>query len=149
MRDRGLLIALLVSVALNFFLIAAGASIYLSGAPAVAAKTQNPGLRRATAALPEADRKPFVAMLRADGAKVKPENRRARALREQAWSALASGSESGDAIKRQLAEARSINQSSRTLVENAVVDYGLALDPAGRQALGQALRPSALSRKPR
>ena len=95
MRDRGLLIALLVSVALNLFLIAAGASIYLFGAPAVAAKTQNPGLRRATAALPEADRKPFVTMLRADGAKVKPENRRARALREQAWSALASGSESG------------------------------------------------------
>lgn len=148
MGGRGLVIALLISVALNLFLISAGVSIYLFGMPGVT-RTQNAGLGRATKMLPEADRKPFVTMLRADGVKVRPDNRRARALREQAWTALATGSETGDVIKQQLAQARSLNQASRTFVEDAVVDYGLALDPAGRQALGQALRPSALSKKVR
>ena len=52
-------------------------------------------------------------------------------------------------IKQQLAEARALNHTSRTFVENAVVDYGLAMEPAGRRALGEALRPSSLSRKTR
>ncbi len=147
MRGRGLLIALILSLAANLFLVSAGASIYWLGRPVSRPQTQ--ALKRATAALPEADREPFVAMLRAHGAEIRPDNRRARALRERAWSALAADSEPADTIKQQLAEARALNQASRTIVENAVVDYGLAMQPAGREALGQALRPSLPSRKPR
>jgi uncharacterized membrane protein len=99
------------------------------------------GLRHAVTALSQPDRKAFVALLRSNGAKVRPDNRRARALRDQAWSGLADGSETADLIKRQLAEAQALNQASRRTVEDAVVDFGLALDPAGRKALGQALRP--------
>jgi uncharacterized membrane protein len=141
MRDRGLVIALIVSLALNLFLISAGASAYLfvRHAPAAVAAV---GLRRAVTALSQPDRKAFVALLRSNGRQVRPDNRRARALRDQAWSGLADGSESADVIKRQLADARAINQASRSTVEDAVVDFGLALDPAGRHALGEALRPA-------
>ncbi len=142
MRNRGLLIALVVSLALNLFLISAGASAYLFGrhAPAPAVGV---GLRRAVTALDQPDRKAFVAVLRTNGKLVRPDNRRARALRDQAWSGLADGSETADVIKKQLADARAINQASRSTVEDAVVDFGLALDPAGRHALGEALRPPA------
>ena len=149
MRGRGLLIAFIVSLAVNLFLLSAAASIYLLGKPAAQVGNQAMGMKRAVAALPPSDRKPFVAMLRANGDKVRGENHRARALREQAWSALATGSETPEAIKQQLAEARAINQASRTVVENAVVDYGMTLDPAGRQAVGQALRPSNYLKKSR
>jgi uncharacterized membrane protein len=141
MRRPTLLVALIVSLALNLFLISAGASAYLFGrhAPAQAVGF---GLRRAVTALSQPDRKAFVALLRSNGQRVRPDNRRARALRDQAWSGLADGSETADVIKRQLAEARAINQASRSMVEDAVVDFGLALDPAERHALGEALRPA-------
>ena len=148
MRGRGVVIALLVSVAVNLFLISAGAAVYLSGRH-TAVTAQHPGLRRAVKALPMPDRKPFVVMLRAAGAHVKPDNRRARVLRETAWNGLASGTETAEAIKAQLAEANAINQASRAYVEDAVVDYGLAMEPAGREALGQALRPSSQLPQPR
>lgn len=148
MRGRGLLIALICSLAANLFLVSAGASIYLFGRHAPQASSAGGAMKHAVAALPAPDRKPFIAMLRASGARVRPDNRRARALRETAWSALAEGTETADAIKQQLAEARALNQTSRTTVENAVVDYSVALDPAGRQAVGLTLRPSSLSRKP-
>jgi uncharacterized membrane protein len=145
MRRSGLLIALIVSLALNLFLISAAATAYVftRHAPATAVGV---GLKRAVTALDQPDRKAFVALLRSNGKRVRPDNRRARALRDQAWSGLADGSETADVIKRQLADARAINQASRSMVEDAVVDFGLALDPAGRRALGQALRPPA---KPR
>ncbi len=148
MRGRGLLIVLICSLAINLFLVSAGVSIYAFGRHAQQASAPGPAMKRVVAALPEPDRQPFVAMLRANGAKVRPSNRRARALREEAWSALADGTETTDTIKQQLAEARALNQASRTAVENAVVDYSLALDSAGRKAIGRTLRPSALSRKP-
>ena len=126
MRGRGLLIALIVSLAVNLFLISAGASIYLSSRSARVA-VAGTGMRKAVAALPEPDRAPFVALLRQNGARVRPDNRRARALRETAWSALASGAETADQIKQQFAEARALNGGSRATVEDAVVDYGLRL----------------------
>jgi uncharacterized membrane protein len=142
MRVGRTLIALIVSLALNLFLISAGATAYLliRHAPARAVGV---GLRRAVTALSPPDRRAFVAVLRVNGARVRPDNRRARALRDGAWGGLADGSETAAVIKQQLAEARAINQTSRTTVENAVVDFGLGLDPAGRNALGQALRPAA------
>jgi uncharacterized membrane protein len=142
MRVGRTLIALIVSLALNLFLISAGATAYLliRHAPARAVGV---GLRRAVTALSPPDRRAFVAVLRVNGARVRPDNRRARALRDRAWGGLADGSETAAVIKQQLAEARAINQTSRTTVENAVVDFGLGLDPAGRNALGQALRPAA------
>ena len=141
----GLVVTLIVVGWLELFLMMAGGTAYLLSrhTPTTAAGV---GLRRAVTALDQPDRKAFVALLRSNGAKVRPDNRRARALRDQAWSGLADGSETADVIKRQLAEARALNQASRQTVENAVVDFGLSLDPAGRRALGQALRPPA---KPR
>jgi uncharacterized membrane protein len=142
MRVGRTLIALIVSLALNLFLISAGATAYLliRHAPARAVGV---GLRRAVTALSPPDRRAFVAVLRVNGARVRPDNRRARTLRDRSWGGLADGSETAAVIKQQLAEARAINQTSRTTVENAVVDFGLGLDPAGRNALGQALRPAA------
>ncbi len=140
MRGRGLLIALIASLALNLFLIFAGASTYLlvRHTPPTATVAAR---QRAVAALNPADRKAFVAMLRANGARVRPDNRLARALRDRAWSGLADGSETAIQIKQQLADARALNQTSRDAVEEAVVDFGLTLDPQERQALGRALRP--------
>jgi uncharacterized membrane protein len=140
MRRTSLLVALIVSLALNLFLISAGATAYLFVRHAHA-QSAGPGLRRALTALSPTDRKAFVAVLRFNGARVRPDNRRARALRDQAWGGLADGSESAEVIKGQLAAARALNQTSRSTVEDAVVDFGVALDSDGRKALGQALRP--------
>ena len=139
MRSRGLIVALVVSAILNLFLISAGAAAYWRAGHGAAKAPA--GLRRGAASLAPADRHAFVAMLRAQGAAVRPANQSARSLRDQAWSHLANGTADTAAVKRDLAAASAINQAARRTVEDATVDFAMTLAPDERHALGEALRP--------
>ena len=92
-RPSWLAIALVASAGLNLFLIAAAATWFV-----LAAHGPRPGaaqratLRSAAASLSPAHRAAFVAVLKAQGARVQAETRQARGLREAGWAALAAPS---------------------------------------------------------
>jgi len=108
--------------------------------PAASADPARPALRRAAAALAPADRARFVGLLKAEGRRVRPDNRRARGLRLQAWGSLAAAGFDAAGAKDELATARAINQKSRGQVEDAVIDFAAALPADERARLGGAMR---------
>ncbi|HEY3797043.1 MAG TPA: periplasmic heavy metal sensor [Caulobacteraceae bacterium] len=141
MRPRWLMIGLVASIALNLFLIGAGAGIVALGLriarenagarPAVlfwAAQPMSPPARRETRRL--------VLGLRDQ---VRPDVERSRSLKVQAWSALGEAKPDGAAIKQTLARSRQIDVAIRTRVEAAVVDQVLALPPPDRAAYASAI----------
>ena len=136
---RAPVIALIASVALNLFLIAAIGVVVFVGAGA-GRRIQQPVLRHAAQSLNPADRAGLLTMLRTQGRAARPANQRARALRLEGWSSLGDPTFDPAAAKTKLAEARNLNLATRGAVEDAVVDFAAGLPPSERAALGQALR---------
>lgn len=140
---RAPVIALIASVALNLFLIAAvGVVMFLGAGPG--RRIQQPVLRHAAQSLNPADRAAFLTMLRTQGRAAKPSNQRARALRLEGWGSLGDPTFDPTAAKAKLAEARNLNLATRSAVEDAVVDFAASLPPSERVALGEALRATTL-----
>lgn len=160
MRPRWLIVALVVSVALNLFLIGAGAGVVVL---AKRIARQNPtrpaALVWATQGLPQPERRDLRLKLFDMRMAVRPQTERSRALRLQAWGALAEAKPDAAAIKQGLAESRQIDIGVRTTVENQIVDDVLALPPPDRATFAAGMRavltapprarPSAEVRPPR
>ena len=140
---RPALIALIASVALNLFLIAAVGAVMVLGA-GLGRRLQQPVLRHAAESLNPADRAGLLAMLRTQGLAARPANQRARALRLEGWRALGDPGFDPAATKAKLAEARNLNLATRGAVEDAVVDFAAGLTPPERAALGEGLRATIL-----
>ena len=133
MRSRWLIAALIASLALNLFVVGAGAGVWAFAL----------GLRRdagahpaalfwATEALPQPDRRQFRQMLKGVRAQVKPNVAQSLALRAAAWGALAGARPDAAAIKQRLARSRQIDIALRTQVEDQIVDYAARLPPRDR-----------------
>ena len=158
MSQRGLLISLFASAALNLFLIggAVGGLVisekYAASASPVSAR--RPGLGRAGDSLPEAERVAYRAVIKAQGPQSADQNREARRLRRAVWSSLKSGSFDADAARRQLADARALEVDARTRMEDQVVSFAATLSQPSRAALAEGLEatvpaePTAATRKP-
>ena len=137
------LLALIASVALNLFLIAAiGVVVFLGAGPA--RRIQQPVLRHAAQSLNPVDRAGFLTMLRTQGRAAKPSNQRARALRQEGWGSLGDPVFDPVAVKAKLAQARNLNLATRGAVEDAVVDFAAGLPPPERAAMGEVLRTTIL-----
>ncbi|HEX3920333.1 MAG TPA: periplasmic heavy metal sensor [Caulobacteraceae bacterium] len=148
MRRPWLVIGLVVSLALNLFLIGAAAGIIALGSR-LAKDGARPAaaLFWATQDLPEPQRRDMRLMLRATRATVLADTNRSLALRGQAWAALADPTPDLAAIKDKLSQSRQIDIAVRTTVEEKIVDYAAQLSPANRAlfsaGMRRGLRPAA------
>src|SRR5271154_60044 len=115
MRPRWLIVGLVISVALNLFLVGAGAGIVALG---LSIARENAGARPAaffwaTARMSQPARRDTRSMLLALRDQVQPEVQRSRALRLQGWSGLSVPKPDTAAIKGALAQSRQIDISVR------------------------------------
>lgn len=140
MTGRWARIALAVSLAVNVFLIGAGATVIARNAQGSLERSPSrPALRAAAAGLAPKDRDALMALLHTQGRGAKHANREARALRAEAWGSLAETSFDPAAAKAKLARARALNHAARGAVENGVIDFAATLPAGERAALGEAL----------
>ncbi|HEY1751320.1 MAG TPA: periplasmic heavy metal sensor [Caulobacteraceae bacterium] len=148
MRPRWLVIGLVVSLALNLFLIGAGAGIIALGSRLA---RENGGERVAalfwaTQKLPRTDRRQIRAMLTNTRQQVRADADRSLALRMAAWSALADPRPDTAAIEQQLAQSRQIDVATRAVVEHKVTAYVAAMPPADRAIVAAGMQ-RALSKR--
>ena len=142
MRSRWLIVGLVVSVALNLFLVGAGAGIIALG---LRLAQQSAGARPAALfwaaeGMSQPARREFRHGLIALRDQIQPDVDRSRALRSQAWGSLAAAKPDPAAIKLALAQGRQIDQAVRTRAEEHVVDQIAALPPADRAAYAAGMR---------
>jgi uncharacterized membrane protein len=136
MRPRWLIVGLVVSVALNLFLVGAGAGLVTLG---LSIARENAGARPAaffwaTAGMSQPAKRDTRAMLLDLRDQVRPDVQRSRALRLQAWNGLAAAKPDVAAIKGALDQSRQIDIGVRTKVEAAIVDHLAPLPQADRAA---------------
>ncbi len=145
MTARWTRIALAASLAVNVFLIGAGATVIARNAHGPLARpASRSALRAAAMGLAPKDRDALMAVLRAQGRGAKGAAREARALRADAWGSLGAASFDPAAAKAKLARARALNHAARGAVVNGVIDFAATLPASERAALSQALRRGAV-----
>ena len=136
MRPRWMIVLLVVSIALNLFLVGAGAGLLALG---LRIARENAGARPAaffwaTAGMSQPAKRNARTMLLTLRDQVRPDVQRSRALRLQAWNGLAAAKPDTAAIKGTLAQSRQIDLGVRTKVEEGIVDHVAQLSPADRAA---------------
>jgi uncharacterized membrane protein len=148
MRPRWLIVGLLVSVALNLFLIGAGAGIVALGLRIASDSGARPGaFFWATQAMSQPARGEVRRGLAGLRDQVRADVDRSRTLRIQGWNGLAAAKPDTAAIKLALAQSRQLDLATRTRVEEHVVDQLAALPPADRTAYAAGMR-RALAAQP-
>lgn len=148
MTSRGLLIGLLISLALNFFLLGAGATVVVIGARvakmrAATATVQGPmaPIRRAAMALPPGPRREFAEAVKAVNTTQRADVQTIRQLRLEAWTALGADKADAPAIKAKLDQARTLEMNVRDKLDAGVIDFAATLPQAQRAAIAQEMRP--------
>ena len=141
MRPRWLITGLIASVALNLFLIGAGAGIVALG---LRIARENPSVRPAaffwaTQGMAQPARHDTRRILLGLRDQVRPDVERSRALRIQAWNGLADAGPDVVAIKQTLAQSRQIDIGVRQKVEEGIVDHVAQLQPADRAAYANGM----------
>jgi uncharacterized membrane protein len=143
MGRRWLVIGLIASVALNLFLVGAGAGVIALGvrmAREAPAGLRPSALMIASEGLPQPERRNFRMMLRDLRLEVKPDSDRSLAARSAAWDGLADPAPDSAAIEQKLAQSRQIDIGVRTRVEQRLVDYAVKMSPADRRTLAEGMR---------
>jgi uncharacterized membrane protein len=136
-----LIVGLLVSVALNLFLVGAGAGIVALGLRIANDSGARPGaFLWATQAMSQPARGEVRRGLAGLRDQVHADVERSRALRIQGWDGLAAAKPDAAAIKQALAQSRQLDLATRTKVEEHVVDQVAALPPADRAAYAAGMR---------
>ena len=141
MSRRGLLIALLVSLAVNLFVLGG-----LSGAALMGLWRPHdgppPGPARLAAvgeSLAAPQRQAWDAVVRQTIETSGPKLRQARALRRQGWQALTSEPADPQAALAALNQSRALELQARGAMDQAVVNFAATLPADQRRALAQAL----------
>jgi len=149
MSGRWPLVALIASLALNLFLLGAGATVLVLGGRWLhTPPVQRSIPRRAAAALTPDHQAVFLALLREEGKSVRGDNQSARRLRVDAWGSLGDANLDPAAVKASLARANAMNDASRAKVEAAIIDFATPLPTSERAAFGQAMRRAILANGP-
>ena len=151
MTPRWILVTLLVSLALNFFLLGAGATVVVIGARVAKARALNTPpqspmqpVRRAAMALPPGPREAFAAAVKAVNTAQHADVLASRQLRLEAWTALGVDKVDTAAIKAKLDQARALDTGVRSKVEAVVVDFSATLPQGQRALVAQEMRPQPL-----
>ncbi|MDB5431373.1 MAG: hypothetical protein JWP35_2489 [Caulobacter sp.] len=150
MSVRSLAIALIVSAALNLFLLGAGVTAVVLGhglkPPVASAAAQRAPLWRAGDELPPAHRQAWRDYLREHALSAAPVLRDARSGRRGAWEMLLKPTVDVAAAKAALAKARSGDEQARGIVEDAIVDFAATLPVDERMTLLEGLKRVAPQR---
>lgn len=143
---RALTIALIISGALNLFLIGgiSGAAymrqkIAREAPPAQQVAAPRPPLWSAGRDLPTEHRQGLRQAMREANQKNQANVRQARAERRAVWDALPGETFDAAEASRHLAAARALDQQSRTEVDEALIGYAATLPQAERAALAEGL----------
>jgi uncharacterized membrane protein len=142
MRPRWLIVGLVASVALNLFLVGAGAGVIALGLQ-IAAKppSARPGaFFWASQPLPQPDRSAFRQMLSEVRLEMRADSDHSLAVRAGAWGALADPKPDVASIKQQLDQSRQTDIAVRTRAEERIVDYVAGLSPSDRALFAAAMR---------
>jgi uncharacterized membrane protein len=133
---------LIVSLGLNLFLIGAAVGAIVLGSRVAhwrGSLRPVPVLRAAATALQPPDRRAFLMTLRQVGRDARPTSLQARALKREVWLSLSDARFDAAAAKAKLREARTLDQSARTTIEEAVIDFAAKLPPGERAKFGAAV----------
>jgi uncharacterized membrane protein len=144
MRGRWLVIGLVASIALNLFLIGAGAGVIALGLRMAREAASGPsrpiGLVLASEGLPQPDRRDFRLLLRDVRDEVKADSDRSLAIRRDAWGALADPKPDAAAIAQKLEQTRQIDIGVRARIERRIVDYAIKMPAADRAIFAAGMR---------
>jgi uncharacterized membrane protein len=148
---RTLFILLFVSLALNLFVIGAGAGAYLFGDGFHGRRPPPPrgGPMLAAAVLPEAEAQAYRDALSAEALAVRPTLRQARMMRRDAWLKLGTDPVDAAGIVADLDKARALQAQAQSEVDRKIVDYAVHLPAADRARFGAALAQPPQRRGPR
>ena len=139
--DRLIKVLLIVSIALNLFLLCAGVVVGVQGARMFreGMQAREPMVMRATRALPEEERVLLRQMMRERAVAAAPDMRAAREARREAARLIAQHDYDPTAVAAALARARESDAKARSEIDAAVVGFLPKLDPQSREALAGAL----------
>jgi uncharacterized membrane protein len=141
MGRRGLLIALIVSVAVNLFAVGAVVGALVLG-PRMHMVVRGPPFWTAAAELPPARREAYRKMLRSDAGEVREAMREARRARRDAWRSLGEPDSQPSAVAARLDHARQLEMRARSMVERRILDFAATLPPEERAILAEGLAKS-------
>ena len=142
MSRRGLVIALIVSLAVNLFVLGGLAGAVLMGFPLHRPPPQQlgpPRLAALGAALTPAQREAWQATIRQAAQNAGPKLREARLLRDQAWRAISADTVDTQAVLAALNQSRGLEFQARSEMDRAVVGFTATLPADERRKLGAAL----------
>jgi uncharacterized membrane protein len=143
MSRRGLLIALIVSLAVNLFVLGGLAGVIAMdvmrphGQPPMQGP---PHLAAIGLALAPPHRDAWISTVRQTAQSSGPKLRQARELRREAWEALAKDPVDPQAAIASLDQARGLEFQARAEMDRAVVGFAATLPADERRKLGEALR---------
>lgn len=146
MKPRSLIIALVVSVALNLFLaglIVGGAVVARRSAewrPAITAAQNRTPLWRAADELPPLKRRAFRQMFRKAGADTRELIRQSRAIRREAIAAMEGPNYDATSAIAKMNRARQLDGQARSQVEAKILEFSATLTTEERELLAQGLR---------
>lgn len=145
MKTRGLLIALLVSAALNLFLVGMGVGALsyarvMQPAPAFAGAQPRMPLQAMVGSLKPERRAAFRANVRESLDATFDNIREARRLRSEAYDLMAAEPFDQALVVDRLDRARALEMASRRHVEAGMIAYSASLPPAERASLAAAMR---------
>jgi uncharacterized membrane protein len=146
MSRRGLIIALLISVAVNLFVVGglggmALMAFRMHGGPPPRGPGPPPFARanELSADLTPEHRAQWMATLRQAAESAGPRMRQARTLRRQAWQGLEADPVDVQAVLAGLAQARALEGQSRGDIDQRLVAFAAGLPPAERHAMAEKL----------
>lgn len=143
MSRRSLLIALIVSLAVNLFVLGGLIGAALMGWPLHRPPPQQPGPPRLAALgaeLTPDQRQAWQATIRQAAQNAGPKLRQARLLRDQAWRSMNADPVDTQAVLAALSQSRGLEFQARSEMDRAVVGFTATLPADERQKLGEALR---------
>jgi uncharacterized membrane protein len=141
MSRRGLLIALIVSLAVNLFVLGGVTGAVLMGFGRHPPPPPMGGGRLGAMgeALAPEHRDAWLAAVRTAGQSARPQLHQARELRRQAWQALAAEPADAQSALTLLDQSRNLELRARSEMDRAVVNFAATLPAAERGKLAQSL----------
>ena len=143
MSRRTLLILLFVSLALNLFVLGAGAGAFLFGERLFPHRPPpfggGPPMFAAAATLPDAEAQAYRDALSAQALAVRPKMREARTLRHAAWTKLGADPVDAAGVVADLDKARAMQAEAQSEVDKQIVEFAAKLPAAERARFGAAM----------